>query len=157
MKAMKAIHTVAIHAVVSVVTLLLLDLMWVAFVMRRIYGPMVQAIQGGAAMQVSPWKGAVAYGLMVVGLVVFVVPAFHDGRHRGNAIGLAALYGFLLYGVYNFTASAILSNWRMSVAALDVMWGTFVFAVAPVLAALVLHALHVFLLPARIELAAFGS
>ena len=130
---MKVIHTIA-----SVVALLVLDFVWVALVMQRAYRPMIQAIQGGTVMQVSLWQAAVAYILMVVGLVVFVVPSFHDGRHRGHALALAALYGFLLYGVYNFTAAAILYRWRMSVAALDILWGTFVFAAAPGLAALVL-------------------
>ena len=40
-KRMKTIHTMA-----SVVALLVLDLMWVALVMRRAYKPMIQAIQG---------------------------------------------------------------------------------------------------------------
>ena len=38
-----------------------------------------------------------------------------------------SLFGIILYGVYDFTAAAVLKNWDIKLAIKDILWGGFVY------------------------------
>jgi len=40
------------------------------------------------------------------------------------------IFGIVLYGVYDFTAGAVLKNWDVKLAVTDVMWGGIVYFMA---------------------------
>tara|TARA_B110001450_G_C17552969_1_gene453446 strand:- start:523 stop:900 length:378 start_codon:yes stop_codon:yes gene_type:complete len=110
---------------ISVASLLFLDLVWVGLVASRLYSPMVKRIQGGGEdMQVKVGYAVLAYALMVVGLLVFCM---HE--EVGEAAWRGAVFGTVVYGVYVFTCASILKDfraWPEGVA--DVAWGATVYA-----------------------------
>lgn len=117
----------------AVLGLLALDLAWVTLLMRPRYAALVRAVQRGDEMRARLWPAAAAYALMAVGLHVFVL----DGgspRGGGGAAARGALFGAVLYGVYNATAMAVFDRWSAPLAALDVAWGAGVYAAAALLA-----------------------
>lgn len=64
-----------------------------------------------------------AYALMAVGWAMIVVP----GLKRKDVLGAAAkgaLYGAVLYGVFNFTTGAMFDEWSWGMMARDAAWGT---------------------------------
>ena len=67
-----------------------------------------------------------------------MVPKF-AARPRYVALLYAAAFGAVVYGVYDFTAAAVLKDWDMRLALLDVLWGAAVYAAAPFLASLMLR------------------
>ncbi len=115
-----------IPALVSIGTLLIMDVLWVLFVMGKLYSPVIERIQG-ESMQVRAWSVVFSYLLMVVGLVAFVLPRVHG---YADAVLYGGLYGFILYGVYNFTVSAVIRKWSNALILIDVAWGSFVYAVS---------------------------
>ena len=121
------------HAALSAVLLLVLDVPWVMLYMGPRYQEMVANIQQGKPMRASLWKAAVAYTLMVIGMVTFVSPSFRRGNVLGGS-GRAALFGAVVYGIYDFTAAAVFGDWDMKLAVIDVAWGSFVFTAASLLA-----------------------
>ena len=61
------------------------------------------------------------WALLSAGLVVFVLP--RAGQSLPAAALFGALFGFLVYGVYDATNMAVLRGWPLSVAVVDVCWG----------------------------------
>ena len=102
--------------------LLLLDLVWVALYA----GPKFKEY-GSQFGNVSKTRiamfGLAAYTLMVVGMCVFVASA-----NPCDALLKGALFGVCVYGIFDFTNMAFLPKYPLQLAAIDILWGTFVFA-----------------------------
>lgn len=63
------------------------------------------------------YSGALfAYILLIIGLYWFVV------RER-RPLKDAFLLGFIIYGVYEGTTKALLTNWEYKTMVIDTMWG----------------------------------
>ena len=118
------------HRVLSTLTLLILDGLWINFYMKDKYNKMIKNIQN-SDIQVNKVFAVASYTLMVVGLNLFVLP-----RLDVNNINIkdCLLYGFtfgiVLYGVYDFTIAAVLKKWDIDLAYIDVLWGGFVYFAA---------------------------
>lgn len=111
------------HVVRAIVTLLVLDVLWVKFVMLSQYEVLVKNVQSGRDMAPRVAPAVLAYALMLAGLYAFVLRTPH-------AIARGAAFGAIVYGVYNCTAMAVFDNWNTSLAVRDVAWGAFVYAVS---------------------------
>lgn len=124
---------------VSILGFLLLDGLWLGLVMKNFYRTQLTPIGRMAADGgFSPlWVPAIAvYVLLGAGVAIFVVP-----RAAGvaGAAGLGAVFGLVVYGVYDLTNYATLAQWPAIVTVADIAWGTFacaavaaiVFSIAP--------------------------
>ncbi|MED7668669.1 DUF2177 family protein [Pseudomonas moraviensis subsp. stanleyae] len=110
--------------VVTLLTFLLLDGIWLGLLMAPTYRELL-----GSLMLEKPllFPAAVFYCLYVIGCVVFVVmPALRWQR----AAKLGALLGLVAYGTYDLTNWATLRGWSVQVSLLDWAWGTVATAVA---------------------------
>ena len=124
-----------IHQRLTAATVLLaLDLVWVTTVMRSWYASMVAIIQSETPMRLRMQWALVAYAFMVVGLLSFCV---RDGDDLSEAGARGALFGLVLYGVYDFTNATVFKDFHVGLACIDVVWGSFVFGVASAAATLV--------------------
>ncbi len=115
--------------VIATVILLLFDLLWVGTFMGKKYQDQVQQIQNDK-MVVRPLFGVLAYFLMVVGLNLFVLPRIRKGHELRDSIKYGFLFGIVLYGVYDFTAAAVLKDWDIKLAITDIVWGGVVYFLA---------------------------
>ena len=69
---------------------------------------MVKEIQGGRELEFNYLSAAAAYILMVVGLNVFVIPNIKNKKNAlMDSLHYGALFGLIVYGIYDFTAGAI--------------------------------------------------
>lgn len=89
--------------------------------------PIVRLADGGIAPN---WSAAfVVYALLGTGIAVFAIP-------RASTVSLAATYGALfglvVYGVYDFTNYSTLRQWPFVLTLADVAWGAAASAVAAV-------------------------
>ena len=89
--------------------------------------PIVRLADGGIAPN---WPAAfVVYALLGTGIAVLVIP-------RASTVSLAAAYGALfglvVYGVYDFTNYSTLRQWPFVLTLADVAWGAVASAVAAV-------------------------
>jgi len=110
----------------TIAVMLVLDLLWIGVVAKPLYQ---QGI--GHLMAEQPRLGiAVAFYLMyAVGLVVFAVNHGGSGGDWKSAMLYGALFGFFAYATYDLTNLATLRNWPVSLALIDIAWGTAVSAV----------------------------
>ena len=71
-------------------------------------------------MSVQMLPVIVTYCILVFGLYYFII------KERKSVMD-AALLGFVIYGVYEFTNKSIIKDWTYFTAILDVSWGTILF------------------------------
>lgn len=107
-----------------VVGYLVMDAIYVGL-SREYYLGRVAGIAGAApkdAVKVGLCALA-AYALMALGWATIVVPSVRKGRVLAAA-KTGALYGLVLYGVFNATTGAMFDKWGWTVMARDTAWGT---------------------------------
>jgi uncharacterized membrane protein len=123
-------------AAVGAVTFMVLDGIWLGVVMKDFYrsqlAPIVRLSDGGIAPN---WPAAfVVYILLGTGIALFVIP-------RASTISLAtaygALFGLVVYGVYDFTNYSTLRQWPFVLTLADVAWGAVASAAASVVVRIV--------------------
>jgi uncharacterized membrane protein len=105
---------------------LVIDLLWLGVLMKSFYQTEVGALARRLDGALSPrWPAAVmVYVLIPAGLVLFVRPAMGSDATLLQALGWGALFGLVLYGVYDFTNRSILDHWPLRLTLVDVAWGT---------------------------------
>jgi uncharacterized membrane protein len=111
---------------VTITVMLVLDVLWIGVIAKPLYQ---QGI--GHLMAEQPRLGvAVGFYLMyAVGLVVFAVNQGGSAGDWKSAMLYGALFGFFAYATYDLTNLATLRNWPVSLALIDIAWGTAVSAV----------------------------
>lgn len=119
-------------AIAGVAAFLVLDGLWLGLLMKTFYrdqlAPIARLADGGFAPN---WgAAAVVYLLLGLGLATLVAPRASDAA---SAAAYGALFGLVVYGVYDFTNLATLKDWPLVVTLVDVAWGTTACAVAGVL------------------------
>ena len=97
------------------VIMLALDSVYLYFT-KSIFGQMVAKIQR-TALEFKMVGAVVVYLLLAIGLYVFIV-------EPGKSLWHAALFGLVIYGVYDFTSYAILKKYDLNVAIMDMVWGS---------------------------------
>jgi uncharacterized membrane protein len=109
-------------AAIGAVTYMVLDGVWLGLLMKNFYrtqlAPIVRLADGGIAPN---WPAAfVVYVLLGTGIALFVIP-------RAPTVPLAAAYGavfgLVVYGVYDFTNYSTLRQWPFVLTLADVAWG----------------------------------
>jgi uncharacterized membrane protein len=123
-------HTIKLAAL-GAVAFMILDGIWLGLLMKNFYreqlAPIVRLANGGIAPH---WPAAfVVYALLGTGIALFVLP-------RAATVSLAAIYGALfgvvVYGVYDFTNYSTLRQWPFVLTLADVAWGAVASAAATV-------------------------
>lgn len=115
--------------IISILILLILDFLWIGLFMKNRYQNEIKQIQG-TPMSVNITYAVVSYVLMAVGLVLFVLPNIRSEHRLLDSFKYGFLFGIVVYGIYDFTAAAVISKWNMTTAILDVLWGGTVFFLA---------------------------
>jgi len=116
--------------ILASVIFLVLDLIWIYGYMGTQYQGMIQRIQK-SEMVPNVGSAIVAYILLVVGLWVFVLPSTSSLRNINNQSNQTTLtttlrafiFGIVVYGLYDFTAGTVLTDFDFRLALIDVMWG----------------------------------
>lgn len=105
-------------ALVSVV----LDMAWFGFFASAFYARhlpgLLRVVDGAVRPKLLP--GALAYLLLALGITVFILPRVGT---MFQAAALGALYGLVVFGVYEMTNMSILQGWSWSVVVFDILWG----------------------------------
>lgn len=110
------------HIIFAIILMLVLDSAWL-WIMLPVYQRATELVQK-EALNVSFPAVVGAYVCMAIGLILLVFPIALAQKSVWVAAGYGALYGFVLYGTYDMTCKAILSNFSWEIAAIDMVWGT---------------------------------
>ena len=104
---------------------LVIDLVWLGMIMKGFYAQEIGEITRRNAEGLAPRWGAalLVYLFIPAGLVCFVRPLLGEQSTLPQAWAWGALFGFILYGVYDLTNLAVLDKWTVRVTVADMAWG----------------------------------
>lgn len=102
----------------SAIVFVILDGMYLRFI-KGFFNKQIKAIQG-TDMEVNIIGAAIAYVFLIFGLNYFII------RNR-RSVKDAALFGLVIYAVYEFTNLALFKNWFISTTIIDTLWGAILF------------------------------
>jgi uncharacterized membrane protein len=106
---------------VAIAAFLVLDLIWLGVVARSFY----QSQIGHLLRADVNWVAAfVFYLLFVVGIVLLVVGPAVERASLGHAVVFGALLGLVTYAAYDLTNLATLEGFPVTVALVDLVWGS---------------------------------
>jgi uncharacterized membrane protein len=110
---------------VGLLVLLVLDLIWLGIVARGFYQEQLGHLMRPDVRWLPAVLFYVIYVAAVVGLVV--VPAVEQ-QSLGRALAFGALFGLAAYSAYDLTSLALIRDFPVKVAVVDLAWGTFLTA-----------------------------
>jgi len=120
---------------IGVVTCFAMDLVWLGVVAKGFYQRQI----GHLMRPDVQWVPAVLFYLVyVAALVVFVAAPAVERQSVGRAIGYGAFFGLAAYAAFDLTSLALLRDFPLTAALVDLAWGAFLSAA--VSAAVVLSA-----------------
>jgi len=103
------------------VTMLVIDGVWLGVVAKNLYR---DAIGHLMADQVNFGAAAVFYVLYPIGVVALAVVPNAESPGWTSTLVAAAIFGFIAYATYDLTNLATLKGWPVSIALIDMAWGT---------------------------------
>jgi uncharacterized membrane protein len=117
------VRRVTLQVVLTTAIFAVLDFVWLGVLMNEFYktelGPLARL--SGSNFAPVWWAAFAVYGVLVTGIVVFVLPRA-EGQPR-RALGFGALMGVVTYGTYDFTAYSVLAGWSLRMTLVDIAWG----------------------------------
>ena len=131
------LHSIVIYLICLPVTLLL-DYLWLAKLMQRFYlselGPYARV--RGRTIKPVYWAAVIVYLLLPLGIVLFALPRVDPAHLIPSSLGWGALFGLVIYGVYDMTNMSTLERWPVRMVWVDIGWGCFLCAMTTTCAAL---------------------
>jgi uncharacterized membrane protein len=105
--------------------LAVLDLVYLGYIMRGFYDQQIAELARREGGNFAPrWLAAIiVYLLIPAGIVLFVRPRLSADSPLSTALLWGAIYGLVVYGVYDFTNRAILEKWSWQLTLADLAWG----------------------------------
>ena len=107
---------------IATITFLVLDLIWIGLIMSSRYNEVVNKIQG-EDISVNFIPAILCYILLIGGLYYFSISNIHKFDLK-KILFTSVPYGLATYGTYDFTSAAILKNFDLGTAFIDLVWGT---------------------------------
>ena len=110
---------------VGTASFIVLDGVWLGVIMKSFYrehlGPIAMTAPDGSLAPI--WAAAApVYVLMALGLTVFVMPRVSRAAPL-DAAKCGAVFGLVLFGVYDLTNLSTLRNYSPMLALIDTGWG----------------------------------
>jgi uncharacterized membrane protein len=108
---------------VTLVACFFLDMLWLGLIAKNLYsealGPLMRKSNGLFAPN---WPAAIlVYLAIATGIICFSLPKADHSYLLG--MGWGAVFGMVIYGVYEFTNYSILANWPLKITIIDLAWG----------------------------------
>jgi len=114
-----------VSLLLTVLMFIIFDSFWFLWSVDKIYKPVFSAIQGSP---LQPRMGGAVFAWLLLGLGIRQFVLYKEITPLA-AFARGALFGFIVYGIYNGTNYATLSKYDTTTFVADVSWGTFACAV----------------------------
>jgi uncharacterized membrane protein len=102
----------------SMVIFAFLDSIWIGQIMANRY-----KLNADGSSNINFMAAVGVYALLAAAIVFFVLPR-SGGKQPHTVFLFGALMGCIIYGVYDLTNAATLSEWPLSLILADMAWGT---------------------------------
>jgi uncharacterized membrane protein len=117
--------------ITTTIIMLTLDAIWLGVIAKNLY---VQEMGNLLSKNPNLIAAAIVYALMISGIMIFVLPKAQNNPLI--ALGFGSLFGFICYGIYDFTNLAVINNWTLLISIVDLVWGSILCGVTSYLVAL---------------------
>ncbi|MGV8130517.1 MAG: DUF2177 family protein [Candidatus Pacearchaeota archaeon] len=99
------------------ISIVVLDLIFISTLILPIYQDSVSS-----TLKATPsiTSSLLAWLLITLGIIYFVNP---NSKNKKQSFKKGALFGLIVYGVYSLTNYAIIQNWTIKMAIIDIIWG----------------------------------
>lgn len=105
-----------------IIILLILDLLWIKFIVGNIWKKNVETVQKDS-MKVNSLFAILSYIIIIFGLIYFVQRYINVDNYIRQSLINGFLFGAVLYAVFNFTNLALFKNYNTTTGFIDTMWG----------------------------------
>lgn len=113
-----------------------IDIIWLTVLSRGFYitnlRPLLRLTSEGK-LSALPLPAVLVYVGLALGLVVFVLPKAQGSLWLALLYG--ALFGLVVYGVYECTNYSMITLWPLKVVLVDIIWGMVLCGLASVIVA----------------------
>lgn len=117
--------TVFIQIIVGTLGAAVADYLVIGKILKAVYvdslKPFARLSPDGLSIAPNIVSAGIVYILLSLGLIFFVLS---KAANTGQAFGYGALFGLVVYGVYDLTNHAILSGYPLKLVLIDILWGT---------------------------------
>lgn len=105
---------------------IVIDYLWIGFLMHKFYDTELGSIgrRLNGALNANIPSVIIVYILLAIGITFFVMPLVANTSLLNTAL-IGALFGLVLYGIYDFTNYAVIANYSLKLLIVDIIWGTF--------------------------------
>ena len=103
--------------------ILAIDIPWIYYVMSGFYNEMFSKFK--LSLKMNMLSAMVAYTIMILSFPLII----YD-KNREKMIKKAAIIGFIAYGIYGFTLSAVFPGYPVKLAIMETLWGTTLYTVS---------------------------
>ena len=108
---------------------LCVDVAWITLMSSRFYAERIARIQCGKPLQFRPTAAVGAYLLLILTMFFVCGPLARYYKGRYPPWFVFGMVGLSIYGVYNFTNYATLTDYPVSYVVVDTLWGLVSFSV----------------------------
>jgi uncharacterized membrane protein len=130
-------HTVKVYVLLLPV-LFALDFLWLGVLASGLYKRELGSFLrlSGDALTPITWAALLVYLAIPLGVVLFALPRVSSDNLIGSSLFWGAVYGIVLYTVYDMTNYSLVKGWPLKMSLIDVCWGGMLNALATLTAAL---------------------
>ena len=119
---------------VSFILLAFFDLIWFTVSLEPVYKPLFKDIQ--KKFITRAWSVVVVW--VLIGLFIAIELCWNVRKTPFDPRVLGFIYGFIIYGVYNFTNYSTIYKYNLKVVFIDSIWGSLNVGVSFILATMFL-------------------
>lgn len=107
---------------------LVIDYLWIGVIANNFYLSQMGEIARLKDGKIHPrlLSAVIVYVLLIAGIVLFALPLIQPMSALWMSFLWGAIFGAIVYGVYDFTNHATLEKWTLAMTFVDMLWGAFI-------------------------------
>ena len=123
-----------------IIVMIALDFVWLGVIAQPLYQNGIGHLM---AKEPNLLFAGLFYLVYVIGLIFFTIKPYGANKGVYKTMLSAAFFGFFVYASYDLTNLALLKNWPLKLAVIDIAWGVFISGFSAALGKYVLDKLTV--------------
>jgi uncharacterized membrane protein len=104
------------------ILVLIIDIPVITLLFKSKWEKNIQNIQG-SKLNIKPIYAFITYILIPIGLFIFVYPKIDNKNWLQTSLLYGFLFGFISYGIFDFTNLALIDKYPLDLAIIDSIWG----------------------------------
>lgn len=113
-----------VSLIIAFIYYLILDGTMIYLFMGNRFKSMIKKIQNGEEMKAKIIPAVLCFVVLAFGISYFIIDKVRDTHIIEDSLKYGALFGFVIYAVYDLTNYATFNKYTLSTTIIDIIWGT---------------------------------